>query len=140
MNRTLLRKIAQNILDEPRHFNMGNWITPDKTTQRPTCGTACCIGGWAAVEQGWKIIAIPDGPYFNTRFVSPEGKKYGSVSELVNAAQKALQINDTEANSLFYTENWPDAFHYIAEDEDETPQAKAVNAADRIEHFIETGK
>lgn len=140
MNRTLFRKIAQNILDEPRHFDMGSWIEPDKTTQRPTCGTACCIGGWAAVEQGWKIIAIPDGIYFDNWFISPEGKKYGGVSELVNAAQKALQINDTEANSLFYTKNWPDEFRHIAEDEDETPIVKAKNAVERIEYFINTGE
>lgn len=141
MNRTLLRKIAQNILDEPKRFDMSGWIEADRSTQRPTCGTACCIGGWAAVESGWKVVMKPDEDgNKEIWYISPEGEKSLGVGNLISAAEEALQISSTDAGRLFYTENWPDEFRYIAEDGDEIPIAKANNAADRIEHFINTGE
>lgn len=142
MNKRLLRTIERKILAEPTMFDMGDWIgSPGEESLRPSCGTTCCIGGHAAVEEGWQII-VKDIPGWGLRtyYVNPEGGESTSSSYLVAAARKALDISRDAEDKLFYVDGWPEKFADVENDSDSTPEQKAVNAVARIEHFIATGE
>jgi len=141
MNTRLLRKIEKHITDEPEKFDMADWIGSDYTKTRPHCGTTCCIGGWAAVETGWRVVSRKDiWGYFEHYFVDPNNKEFAPLSAMMSAARKALNINEKEADRLFYSDNWPSPFQEVEDNIRSTKKDKAKNAVARIEHFIETGE
>lgn len=139
MNIRLLRKIQARILAEPKRFDMDSWIVPKDEQTRPSCGTACCIGGWAAVENGWKSKQYKDedGDWANL-FISPNGTTSRYDSVIASAAQKLLDITDEQASRLFYTCSWPEPYKSGADNG--TPEYRAANGVARIKHFIETGE
>jgi len=108
MNVELLRKVQEQILADPKSFDMGDF-------QRDTeCGTAYCIGGWAAKLSG-------------LRPSSRDGRE-------------ALEIDRDQAERLFYVSEdeegsgWPQQFRGVPDEWHPTPQ----QAIARIEWFIKT--
>lgn len=133
MNTKLLRKIAKVIIEKPRQFNMDKWHNNEKVKgedklrgkykyyyalcdfpkeKQISCDTTHCIGGWAQAlspDRNCEVAAEKD-------------------------AKRLLEITLSQADRLFYCDNWPEQF-----------QGKRVlwkptrrQAADRIEHFIKT--
>jgi hypothetical protein len=116
MNVELLRKVQEAILADPKSFDMSDF-------QRDTeCGTAYCIGGWAAKLAGERV-----------------GAREG---------QEALDLTYEQANRLFYVTDirwiedhdteeidlWPKQFQGVNSPWLPTPQ----QAVDRIDWFIDT--
>lgn len=141
MNIPLLRKIQANILAKPEKFNMDVWMRPSAAAHKPVCGTACCIGGWALVEKGYKV-GLKHTEWDNIGekseyFISPTGKE---VKEYVipDKAAKILGLTKVESHNLFYTLAWPEPFQTLNASSE--PLVRASNAVMRIEHFIETGE
>jgi hypothetical protein len=86
LNVRLLRRIKKHILEEPRRFWMGWWVVPNVPGQHPApCGTTACIAGWAAI-----LGKRREPNYHNGR--------------------RALRLNERQANSLFFSHNWPEPF------------------------------
>lgn len=127
MNVKLLRKVQKFLLDEPRRFDMCNWITNQAENmdvlKDPPCGTACCIAG--AVY----VIA-------NKLQLDPE-KEYPSSAEVNYFAISALGLGKVEADRLFLTPWWPEEL-YKKYDSARTPLQRAKVGVARIEHFIKT--
>ena len=52
LNVRLLRRIQKKITKHPELFDMSSW------SHETSCGTSCCIGGWALILSG---VAKPGG-------------------------------------------------------------------------------
>lgn len=142
INKRMFDKVKARILAEPEMFYMGDWIGhPTEESLRPSCGTTCCIGGHAAVEEGWRIITKEVSGYgLRNYFISPDGTQHMGTGQLINAAKKALGIDDQGENNLFYVDGWPSVFQEVENSPYSTPQMKAENAVARIDHFLATGE
>lgn len=157
-----LRKIQKQITTKPNQFDMAMWARG-----RSACGTVCCIGGQAIINEGIQTPrevendpgrttlsdlrksvreAIVAG-YTGFRSVSGYNPERASFVYTEALALGALRINAEQAQKLFYTSQWPKAFreaYGIDADGDQLPNISAVLrahvAAARIEHFITTGE
>lgn len=124
MNKPLLRKIQEQILDEPKSFIMHTWArTKDadnpeymdddgKWVEFSACGTAACIGGWAGI--------LVDGKY----------------TDMMRSA-KILELTEMEAVRLFSAGSWPSEL-YLKFVHAKTPEERACAGSTRIGHFIRT--
>lgn len=121
MNKELLLKVKEQILKEPKQFNMDNWFT--RAPGVPNCGTACCIAGWALTLN---MAVSPNVARLSTADLLS--------SEIECAAAELLDTSD--AHKLFYVCNWPlELRHrYISSWRYSTV---AQVAADAIDWFIE---
>jgi hypothetical protein len=137
----LLRRVKKHILAEPKRLQMGAWGYRTSETQ---CGTAACIGGWAAILNklpGKKILELPKFEIYATVDSAP----YTSPKEIaVGSAQgrNALEITPRQATRLFFVDQWPWKYqraYVVAERQPNTFKKIAVITAERIEHFIKTG-
>jgi hypothetical protein len=121
MNTILLRKIQNQILSEPRQFNMKNWFSgqlPDGSLPA-NCGTAACIGGWA---QTFAMAVNPDEAQARAIWTDEH-------------AAMVLGLTERQARLLFIEDNWPKQFQST----DRAGVAlRAKRAAKRIDHFIKT--
>lgn len=108
MNVELLRKVQEQILAEPKKFDMGDF---DGETQ---CGTTHCIGGWAAKLEGLEI--------------SSEGGREALDIDKDQAERLFYVTEDDEGPG------WPLQFRGEKDAWLPTPQ----QAVDRISHFIAT--
>ena len=123
INRELLLKIKQAILDEPKGFQMGGFkkqrIHSDSVCsdyglawEFPRCGTACCIAGYA---------------------LTLSGKDPDREENVVSTAKDLLGINNGLV--LFYVEDWPvDLKKRFLEAK--TPEERALIGAERIDRFL----
>jgi hypothetical protein len=121
----ILRKVQEEILKEPYKFRMEAYFSKDR---KSPCGTAACIAGW--------IIAVGN-QHPNLMKARESGWNYA------DEATSILKGNDTSAGhnpvALFFMGEWPYEFekdYGMAR----TRKGKAVVAANRIDHFIETGE
>lgn len=142
-----LRDIAAAITEKPTKFEMDSWVE-----KKEDCGTTCCIGGFACVQAGISPRALL-GPDDGEEWVSPRrvpvwlakhatlrtgyhsDRDGYAVDEL---GRLALGLSVAESSKLFYVSEWgifEEPFYSAA-----SPKAKALVAAARIEHFIETGE
>jgi len=112
VNATLLLKIKEQILREPKSFNMDTW--EGKGT--PPCRTAHCIGGWAIVLSGGTV---------------PHRWEMWQ-DECARMARKALNITLKQGNQLLFEEKWPAAF----QPHNNPGVSLAQIAANRIDAFI----
>jgi hypothetical protein len=131
MNVRLLRKVKDHILAEAQHFDMGFWVNSGEHPPRrkeQTCGTTCCIAGWA------NAMTISPRAYKKLTVDQYQHKIYGSRD---NAAI-SLGLDDSQARKLFYTPDWPYEFQHRLEQHKPGTKAYAKVAAERIEHFIAT--
>ncbi|HLL74864.1 MAG TPA: hypothetical protein VK421_06330 [Pyrinomonadaceae bacterium] len=117
INKTLLRRVRNHILAEPRRYNQRK--AAERVSKRTSsCCTRACIGGWADMLEGDDV------------------RKPGDV-DLDRAAEK-LGFNDRQAVTVFYGD-WPKEFE--AAWKDSTPRDVAARlAADYINRIIRTGE
>ncbi len=150
-NIKLLKKIQANILAHPTLFIMEDWQEPAIDSfeliedEKPDCGTACCIGGWALMEKG--IVNRPlskknadkiDEFYGNMCFHDKNNNPLPSIDPYTEA-KKILSLSDEQTSTLFMRENWPSDFRN-AWDVAQTSILRAAIGAARIQYFIKTGK
>ena len=127
MNIELLNKVKAHILEEPRRLEMVDWIVDAEEIpvedNRPPCGTAGCIAGWAAMLDGG----------FNRSIHFP--RRY---------ATDALGIDPYgQAERLFYLSQWPAQFKFDKDRPDVSfykldKETQARLTAARIDYFIAT--
>lgn len=130
MNIELLLKVKEQILREPRQFNMEHYFftyeegyEPDTEEEKiPNCGTAACIAGWAIA------IAYQQNP----REANQNLNSYAGP-----IARDLLELHYMQSERLFHTCDWPKRFkdEYFSAN---TNQERAEVAARRIDHFIAT--
>lgn len=128
MNIELLEKVKTQILAEPRGFDMHKWVGLDgehETILGEPCGTVCCIAGWAATLSGFSVA------YLNA-MLDDAGRDEEPVFSIARAV---LQIDHSDANSLFYSGSWPQPFAGDYKSA-ETPEARARVAVARIDALI----
>lgn len=118
MNKPLLEKVIETITAHPEKFDMGRW-----------CGTAKCIGGWAATL----VDVHPE--------LAP--KKNGTETESVKlTGQRELELTDQQAENLLYATNWPKPFGPPLSRENDLGiwehKISVARAVKRIRHFIAT--
>lgn len=128
MNVKLLRKVQKFLLDEPRRFDMSNWIVDSDSYEAnvlkpPPCGTMCCIGGAA--------IVIHDKIKLN--HTGRDNFQYSIFDKAIGT----LELSRGQGENLFAYANWPGKFAkaYVAA---KTPLQRAKVGVARIEHFIKT--
>jgi hypothetical protein len=120
MNVELLQKVKQAILAEADRFDMHSWAETEQRdlscsiASKPSCGTTCCIGGWAA--------AIHNQLH----------------DDSLHYMKGNLALGISAASQLFYVEEWPLVFSRAYEKET-SPRERARIAAERIDFFIEKG-
>ena len=119
----LLRRVKKKILDKPMSFDMNMWVMPNNLIE---CGTTGCIAGWVVMLSSPGLQDLV------------RESRHGYV-DWSKEATKKLGIEKAQASSLFIDDFWPTKYS------DEFFQAgsnakRARVAANRIEHFIRTGK
>jgi hypothetical protein len=110
-----------------------------------TCGTACCIAGWQIIKDGF---CLGESGEVKTRIQLPFQKKLEYLDTgfvAFDFARRSLGLNDEQACSLFYPDRWP-GYSYGGGDPDKKTKKIGLfdntpkGAAERIRHFIKTGK
>ena len=145
MNKIELKAIAKKIVKESVRFHMGHWaLTGDSIAP---CGTIGCIAGYAILRDVMKkkeMNWVNAGEYVNRKVMFSSYDTYDPAK----IGAKLLGINASQANVLFYTDQWPDEFQEDYNkityngDRDSVSIRKEVAAltAKRIRYFIKTGK
>jgi len=137
-----MEKLANFLESLPdQKFYMGTWISlvpdgmePDACMTKKealSCGTACCIAGWAVFLAN-KRLCIG-----NDTVETASGRPLGSVSAW---AQSYLGLTDDEADRLFYLSRWPVEYRFDRYGDWSSMGYKdsTKNAAERIRHMIQT--
>lgn len=129
MNVELLQQVKQRILAEPEHFDMDYWVAE-------TCGTVCCIGGWAARLSGFVHISADGETWFPTAKGRRALRDRGCFDDDPDVFAAALELEDDGA-TLFHVEAWPAdlADRYASAN---SYFKRAQIAAERIDRFIAT--
>ena len=150
----IVKKVQHHILEEPKRFDMGEWIRSARSISRqwfesdkewkaeinssyPACGTTACIAGWVA------ILSNPLKRDKNGYLLIP--KLHTSIS---NFAAKKLGLSTKPTSlttqSMFHAENWPEPFNTKFFDENNKVRPNRAKlakiAVDRLEYFLETGQ
>jgi hypothetical protein len=138
----LLRKVAAHILAEPKRLVMEDWIRRDFSdgSSKPPCGTAACIAGWALELTRKPGQRRPRPDHHSALGSELLGMMDPETYE--KATDYSYEFDDLKARTserLFITDSWPEPYRtkYDAAD-NQAIKAKVV--AQRIEHFIKTGK
>jgi len=121
----LLRRVKAKILKNPTAFGMDLWA---RRSGRAECGTIGCIAGWVL------MLSRPG---------LQESVRYGFHKtfdlDWKEEATRELGITDNQPFSLFFEEFWPTRYASKFSKARSNKQRARV-AANRIEHFIRTGK
>lgn len=128
MNKELLERVKQHILEEPKRLKMGSWgrrVNP-LNSDYPACGTVGCIGGWSIFLAEPKWLTANAGELI----------QYCEV-ELPSDARRLLELERDQAARLFCTDEWPEGFHEQYNDAVTYVDRARITAA-RIDHFIAT--
>ena len=120
-NIKLLRQIEKwlRTLRHKKHFDMSVWVEKDG------CGTVYCIAGKALQLSRYKFDKETG------ELVRPDGCQFDGFRL---EGRKVLGLNSQQASRLFLVEAWPAKF--CLTDDESDPK----NAANRVNHFIKTGK
>lgn len=129
MNKELLNKISEHILEEPRRLNMNylfrnvNPISKDA----PPCGTVGCIAGWACVLSGVDVELTID--------------LWSKARSLLGLSMEESERLFTEPDIAIYSSGeqgcWPMSLAEEYEDA-ETPKERAEVTVRRIKLFSDT--
>ena len=103
-NLPLLRKVLDHVDAHPQEWNQGTWIVQTRNVDQ-SCGTACCIAGWASLLSG-------DEPEFEPMLgLTATGLVYEARAATVatdngerfisRRAQELLGLTSVEADELF---------------------------------------
>jgi hypothetical protein len=134
MKTRLLRKVQKFLMEEPRRFDMGNWITDStraSVLEHPPCGTACCIAGAAVIVDRGQNPAIVLSELIKTRQSGITG------IDIEDEAVDLLSLTYAQKERLFFATYWPGKFK-SAYARAKTPLDRAKVGVRRIEHFIKT--
>lgn len=133
-----LRTVAKHILEEPLRLYMDNWVLDVKKSSYssdkvedfngalPPCGTVACIAGWTV-----KLFRSP-GQQASTYL--------GLACDILDLDEFSyLPSSKPLGRRLFHTMDWPTKYRgqYVLA---RTAKGRARVTAERIEHFIHTGK
>lgn len=136
MNTELLLKVKEQILREPRQFDMFTWFSYSETI--PNCHTTACIAGWAITLGKTKPNPLEAAKEIRYNFAVTNMHAWGeSRDKVYEVALPLLDITEEQAMRLFGEEDWPTNF-YEDYSKATTPRARAEVAARRIDHFIAT--
>lgn len=130
-----LRTVAKHILEEPLRLYMDNWVLDVKKSSYfaeevedfngalPPCGTVACIAGWTVMLFG-----------LQARLPLRASMYLGSACDILD-----LDEFSPLGMRLFHTSDWPTKYmdQYVLA---RTAKGRARVTAERIEHFIHTGK
>jgi hypothetical protein len=143
LNIPLLRQIQAFIKEEPRRFDMSDWLSrwrkeeTEEDHRLPPCGTTGCIGGAAVLLSGVKCLTH-EIPVYAGRLLGLTSK-----DDLVN--ENNWDENE-DLRRLFLADTWPEPFnsqHHAAR-VTQPPMAGIVRRAEiacaRIDHLIEHGE
>ena len=145
MNIDRLLRVKARILAEPVEFEMDHYVSTRRDTSGEVCGTACCIGGHAAVDAGFITLRTAPLPGFSSLGyeLTPAGAKvvggmaFGSGVDGFGVFADALDLSPSEANRLFFVANWPKGFR-VPFEQATGATARANIAGKRIDHFMRT--
>lgn len=131
----LLRRVKKHILEEPRRFDMKDWV--ESSTVSP-CGTVACIAGWTLLlklppKERNMVLAEPNA------YTKRDMLTAGDRTMFLEHAENALWLDRDSSMRLFYDDIWPNGLDK-AFDKARSRKARALVTADRIEHFIKTGE
>jgi hypothetical protein len=167
LNVELLTKIKEAILRHPDHFDMSTWTY--QPYQNPgriqdgnvfPCGTTACIAGWGGyilglinpsvnedgcIQEMVDVTALPEA----TKQIAPGIESMLDFDNAIDGrvhfsdvVAKALGLNCTGADLLYYRCFWPKEFYgrYKVAEQDEDHLGMAQIAADRIDHLVQHGE
>jgi hypothetical protein len=108
MNVELAKKVKALIELYPDRHDQRTWSSSCTTNPAKSCGTTACIAGWVAAAQGLTVLEVTDR---------------GDIAEW---AEEQLDIDNDEADKLFYTLDNDKALAYLGEliDEAEASNGK----------------
>lgn len=87
---------------KPSEWNQSTWIRWDGTKQEP-CGTACCIAGKIALEEG---LRPNTGGYEAPRdWMTAMGQLNGNSIGVDEVAMEVLELTEDQADLLFEGDN-----------------------------------
>lgn len=134
MNVELLQQIKAHILADPDAFRMDTW----------SCGTAHCIAGWALILTNDPVVNPNAEPWEQRTLCERDpGEKAAEILGISTEDDGDEDQDDfyddttSEAKRLFHVNQWPDDFESRYELSD-SRIARAITAAERIDHFIAT--
>lgn len=133
MNVTLLQQVKKVVLAEPRRLDMDVWMDNriHGAMKNPRCGTIGCIAGWATV------LAVPSKESYSKRADAASRQEEETKEDTQLCGQKALGLTNSQADRLFYVEDWPTELQE-AYDAATTAAARAKVTAARIDLFVES--
>ena len=109
MNVKLLEQVRDHIVANPEEYNQGHW-----------CGTQHCIAGHTVVLAGVLGHEVVSS-------TSPWGNGNGLLNRIPTLAQGALELNDAQADKLFF--DWPSEFRWASVTRIPDPKERAQMAA-----------
>jgi len=148
MNVKMLNKVKEQIRQEPKSFDMNDWLRPGVNRGGTACGTAACVAGFTCVVD-W-MQKHPD-EWKNKKEITLSEIVRGTLRGSYDCETEAINIlglTHEQANRLFYVDAWPEPFrtdygaaqegcrqnHYQTDHE-----RRAQVSCARIDHFIKTG-
>lgn len=137
INRTLLLKVKEQILNQPSLFIMDTWVVNEDDREeyngkyedgglmhKAKCGTMACIGGWTCLlglqQEEYKKVA--------------EDETWGQ-SAFAHKAEELLGLTHDEAEELFFVCGWPGDLT-VRWCNAKTAKERANIAAERIDRVI----
>lgn len=93
----LMARVAAHILEEPKRYYQGKWVTKKKSDivdvvgAVPQCGTVACRAGW--------IVALHDG--LNSKAITQEIQRTGGDFPVAWRAHEILDMSDRHTSDLF---------------------------------------
>lgn len=139
----LLRRIEDQILEEPKRLDMDDWGNAFEKTGNgvPACKTQGCIAGWAILlkdRKFWKdLVDIAEESGI-------AGIAYNLGQSPADKGRELLDLTHDESEKLFYINEmddeglgWPVKFSKQYRSA-KTAAGRARATVNRIEHFIKT--
>lgn len=98
LNVPLLTKVLDHVTAHPEEWNQTVWAVEH------SCGTACCVAGWAAVMAGYELKF--DGSAVCgcgcTDALDGDTASYTTTGEFISdVAQRELGLTESQAKTLF---------------------------------------
>lgn len=111
LNVPLLTKVLDHITAHPKEWNQGLWAV-----QGETCGTTCCVAGWAAVMSGHTLdFEERSCPCTQCEVEGAKAASYTTEGEFIcNVAQRELGLTVSQAGFLFSGTNNLDDLWFLA--------------------------
>lgn len=145
MNIQLLRRIQKVIVKRAKQFNMDTWFSlMERQSRGVHCGTTACLAGWALTVASQAKRKKLFQPLLAAKSVD---KNFGDIKLMLGGNEnhlmckkgaEVLELNEDQAEKLFYLPNWPQDLHdrYDAARRTQSYNEQAAIASERIDRFI----